>query len=101
MIPNDEKIAETGSQYRMPDGIVIDTNNATGHWEGRKPCWSEQEQQILFRSTRGRFYARKRYLRFKWLSNEEAAAWLLVNGYNPVDNDWPEELTAIADVIRD
>jgi len=106
MIPDDEKIAETGSRYRMSNNIVINTDNATGHWEGEKPCWSEKEQQTLYRSASGRYYrerqpSRKRYPRFRWLLNEEAAAWLLVNGHDQTDDGWPEELTALADSIRD
>lgn len=89
--------------YRLDDGKVVDTENATRYWK-EDTTWngsnnvsvhshSQWDHQTLYRSQKGRYYVEHRS---QWsgvmdnvelLSDAEATTWLLLN-----DDEIPEEL---------
>jgi hypothetical protein len=86
--------------YRMED-VVVDTDNATNHWKEQRDhdgsnllgrsSESQWSYQHLYRSRKGRYYivhksADTRMREYaEWVSPEEAARWLLLNDYEPLD----------------
>ena len=85
------------SRYRMEDGTVVDTENATKVWkeardhDGRnfisRATGSQWEHQALFRSRRGRYYVvhesdwQGSRANAEWVSPEEATRWIVLNGH--------------------
>lgn len=100
------------ARYRMEDGTIVDTANASqswepaSYWDGNNTCdvhtRSQWVDQYLHRSRKGRYYT-ETHSRWQgstdhaeWISHEEAARWLLMN-----DSDIPQELeTAVESVIE-
>lgn len=91
------------TKYRMEDGTVLDTANATKHWEeetdwdGRnhisRATGSQWNHQELYRSRKGRYYIvhSSQYQgsrdHAEWVSPQEATRWLLHN-----EHDLPDDL---------
>lgn len=98
--------------YRMGDGTVVKTGNATRMWEetrtfdGRNRIGDYSRSQYswatLYRSRRGRYYVeyesnwQETPRRAEWVSPEEAARFLILCGY-----DLPEELLEAARGIEE
>lgn len=91
------------SRYRMDDGTVVDTDNATQSWnEGTRwdgsnnisrATGSQWTHERLHRSRKGRYYL-EHWSQWQgstpgaaWVSNRHAAGWLLTN-----EHDVPAEL---------
>ena len=89
-------------RYRMDDGTVVDTKNATasyrealrhdGHNSISVATGSPWEHEMLYRSRRGRYWIEHASAwqgstpYASWVSDEEAARWLLANGHDlPAD----------------
>jgi len=100
------------SRYRMSDGSVVDTANATAHWEEdtyfdghnriSRATGSQWEHQKLYRSRKGRYYV-EHWSQWQgsrdtaeWVSNEEAARWLLAN-----EQEIPAELASAAEQVSE
>lgn len=91
------------ARYRMDDGTVVDTENATMHFEEdtyfdgsnriSKATGDQWTHQDLYRSRKGRYYVvhssqwQGSRDHAEWVSKREAARWLALNGH-----DIPEEL---------
>lgn len=103
------------ARYQMEDGTVIDTKNAIAHWD-EDTRWdghnhisvatgSQWSHQTLYRSKKGRFYLecasqwQGSAPHAEWVSPQEACRWLLANGHDPKDDDWPIALTDIVDQV--
>lgn len=100
------------SKYRMDDGSVIDTDKAVASWkeatefDGRnhisKATGSQWNHQTLYRSRKGRYYTLHSSQwqgsrdHVEWVSDEEAARWLLTNGHA-----LPEDLAHLEDEITE
>jgi hypothetical protein len=77
----------------MDDGTVIDTDRAQAHWNETtewngnnhisRATGSQWSHQTLYRSKKGRYYVERSSQwqgstpHVEWVSNEEAARWLL------------------------
>ena len=99
-------------RYRMDDGAVVDTANATHHYkeardhDGRnmisRATGSQWNHEDLYRSRNGQYYVIHsspwQYSRdhCEWISPEAAARWLLAN-----DHDLPDELAGLAEEISE
>ena len=99
------------AKYRI-ENIIVDTDNATAHWneakrwDGRNhisvATGSQWNHETLYRSRRGRFYVEHESAwqgstpRAEWVSPEEAARWLLAN-----EHEVPAELAAAADSVSE
>lgn len=98
------------SKYRMDDGTVVDTANATAEYPEQRDfdgnnrigrsSGSQWHDQTLYRSRKGRYYIEtlSRYQgqrdRVEWVSHQVAAAFLSLNDY-----DIPADLaTAVAEI---
>jgi hypothetical protein len=96
----------------MSDGTVVDTENSTQQWS-EATRWnghnrisvatgSQWGHQTLYRSRRGRYYIEHSSQwqgsldSAEWVSNEEAARWLLAN-----EHEIPEELAKVAEAVSD
>lgn len=98
------------ARYRMDDGTVVDTERRSASWEeardhdghnfvGRS-SGSQWNYQKLYRSRKGRYYlvhhsqwqGSRDYA--EWISNHEAARWLLHN-----DAELPKDLAALEDEV--
>jgi len=100
------------ARYRMSDGMVVDTTNASQQWDeatrwdGRNhisvPTGSQWEHQTLYRSRRGRYYIvhtsqwQGSTDAAEWVSHEEAARWLILN-----EHDLPDELQDLAQDVTE
>lgn len=83
------------SKYRMQDGTVIDTDQSTARWDEAtewdgsnhisRATGSQWLHQVLYRSRKGRYYTLHTSQwqgsrdHIEWVSNEDAARWLLAN----------------------
>ena len=95
------------ARYRMEDGCVLDTANATRSWE-ENTRWngnnhisvatgSQWNHETLYRSRKGRYYLEHAsqwqgstdYA--TWIDRHAAVAWLLAN-----ERELPEELVELA-----
>ena len=92
--------------YRMDDGTVVKTENATKRWQEntrwdgncniRVATGSPLEHQTLYRSRKGRYWIecesniKGELSHAEWVCNHEAARWLLANGH-----DLPDDLAAL------
>lgn len=91
------------STYRMEDGTVVKTENAQMSWE-EDTRWdgnnhisvatgSQWSHQKLYKSRKGRYYIEHTSQwqgsrdHAEWVSEQEAARWLLANG-----EDLPDDL---------
>lgn len=100
------------STYRMDDGTVVKTENATQCWD-EDTRWngnnhisiatgSQWEHQTLYRSRKGRYYVvhtsqwESSTPHAEWVSNHEAARWLLANG-----RELPGDLAGLAEEVSE
>lgn len=100
------------SRYRMDDGTVTDTGRAaqtwdeSTYWDGNNhistATGSQWDHETLYRSAKGRYYVVSESNRAgvagsaRWLSDNEAAAWLAFN-----EREFPADLEATAlDVVE-
>ena len=100
------------ARYRMSDGTIIDTDNASQIWKEQTrwngsnhisvPTGTQWTHETLYRSRKGRYYIEHTSQwqgstpRAEWVSNEEAARWLLLN-----DEDLPDELAGLEDEVSE
>ena len=100
------------ARYRMDDGTVIDTANATQswdeatRWDGHNhisiPTGSQWNHETLYRSRKGRYYIQHQSQwqgstpSAEWVSNRSAASWLLTN-----DHELPADLAEMANEISE
>ena len=105
------------TRYRMSDGTIVDSDNASASWDeatrndGHHPVsvatGSHWAHERLNRSRRGRYYVERWHQAngtvpgAEWVSNEEATRWLLLSNYDPSDADWPAELTPLVDEVSE
>lgn len=106
------------NRYRMSDGTIVDTDNASASWQERTQfdgsnhislaTGSQWNHQTLYRSRRGRYYVEHTSQwqegstsSAEWVSNEEACRWLLVNEYNPKDKEFPDELKELVEQVSE
>jgi len=98
------------SRYRMEDGTVVDTANATQSWtEGTRwngnnhvsrATGSQFTHQKLHRSRKGRYWLectsqwQGTLPHAEWVSPQEAARWLLSQ-----DEDLPDDLAPLEDQV--
>jgi hypothetical protein len=100
------------SAYQMQDGTVVKTENATQSW--KEDCWHDGNNWIsratgaqwnhekLYRSRKGRYWVEHTsqwqgsHPHAEWISPEEAARWLLNNGY-----ELPEDLEALEEQVSE
>lgn len=98
--------------YRMKDGTVVKTENATQTWDEEtdwdgnihisRATGSQWNHQTLYRSRKGRYYIEhtsqwqgiRPYA--EWVSPQDATRWLLHMVY-----DLPEELKQYADEVSE
>lgn len=89
------------STYRMDDGTVVRTENATQSWDegtyfdGKnhisKATGGQWNHQRLYRSRKGRYYVvhwsqwQGSRAGADWVDNLEAVRWLLTNGHSLPD----------------
>ena len=100
--------------YRMSDGTIVKTENAQKTWE-EGTRWNgsnhislatgtQFDHETLYRSRKGRYYYEHTSQwqgstpHAEWVSNEEAARWLMCNEHEP---DMPEELKKIAEEMTE
>lgn len=100
------------STYRMDDGTVVKTENATQFWKEGKNWdgnnWisvatgSQWDHETLYRSRKGRYWL-ERTSQYQgsgpyagWVDNRSAVEWLLTNGY-----DLPAELEILRDEVEE
>lgn len=94
------------STYKMDDGTVVKTENATQSWQ-EDTEWngsnhisvatgSQWNHQTLYRSRKGRYWLEHTSQwqgslpHAEWISNRRAAAWLIANG-----EELPDDLKAL------
>lgn len=89
-------------RFRMDDGTVLDTENATKDWaedtffDGSnhisRATGTQWNHQTLYRSRKGRYYVVRTsqwqgsHASAEWVSPQEAARWLLLNGHSLPDD---------------
>ena len=100
------------ARYKMDDGTIVDTKNATLSWEetsdwngsnhiGRSSR-SQWHDQKLHKSRKGRYYieylSREQGImdRAEWVSKNAAARWLLHN-----DEDLPDDLKELESEVSE
>lgn len=100
------------SKYKMQDGTIVDTDNATQSWKEDKN-WdgnnyisvhtgSQWHHQTLYRSRKGRYYVERTSQwqgsqpGAEWVSPEAAARWLMLN-----ESDLPADLAHLADSVSE
>ena len=103
------------SRYRMDDGTVVDTSNATQSWD-EDTRWDGSNNisvatggqwchQTLYRSRKGRYYVEHTSQwqgsvpHVEWVSPQDATRWLLTQAVSPADTGWPADLTPYVDEI--
>ncbi len=102
------------STYRMDDGTVVKTENAVQSWE-EDTRWdgnnhisvatgSQWEHETLYKSRKGRYWIEHtsnwqgRMPHAEWVSNHEAARWLL---HNNEGEPLPEDLAALEQEVSE
>jgi hypothetical protein len=102
----------TMARFKMDDGSVVDTKNAVAswnedtRWDGRNhisvATGSQWNHQTLYRSRKGRYYIvhesqwQGSLPHAEWVSNHEAARWLLANG-----EELPDDLAVLeAEIVE-
>ena len=100
------------ARYRMDGGTVVDTDNSTQHWN-EATRWngnnhisvatgSQWDHETLYRSRKGRYYVEHSSQwqgsldSAEWVSNAEAARWLLAN-----EHEIPDELATHAEAVSE
>lgn len=100
------------ARYRMNDGMVVDTANATQSWD-EETDWNgnnrisratggQWEHETLYRSRRGRYYVEHTSQwqgsmpHAEWVSPQDAARWLLLN-----EHELPDELTEYEEQVSE
>ena len=100
------------ARYRMDDGTVVDTDNATRHYEEKqyhdgsnfisKATGDQWQHQDLYRSRKGRYYLETcpringQQAHAEWVSKQEAARWLTLN-----EHEIPEELKEVVEAVTE
>lgn len=100
------------ARYRMEDGTVVDTDNATinyeeaKHWDGRNfisaATGQQWNHQILHRSRKGRYYIEHwsqmqgSRSHAEWVSHQEAVRWLTLN-----EHEIPKELQSLVEEVTE
>jgi len=100
------------ARYRMEDGTVLDTQNASQSWrEARdhdgsnwisRATGSQWIHETLYRSRRGRYYLERTSQwqgsrpSAEWISHRAAASWLLAN-----EHEVPEDLVKEAEEVSE
>lgn len=100
------------STYRMEDGTVVKTENATDSWEEEtdfdghnqisRATGSQWNHQTLYRSRKGRYYIEHwsqwqgSRAHAEWVSPQEAARWLLQQ-----DEDLPDDLSQFVEQVSE
>ena len=100
------------ARYRMTDGTVVDTENATQSWsEGKRfdgrnhismATGTQWEHQKLHRSRKGRYWLecwsqwQGSTPHAEWVSPQEAARWLLAQ-----EAELPEDLAALEEEVSE
>lgn len=99
-------------KYRMEDGTIVETDNATKSW-GEETRFngnnhisihtgSQWVHQRLYRSRKGRYYVEHKSQfagsapHCEWVSPQEATRWLMLN-----DDDLPDDLAQYADKVSE
>ena len=98
--------------YRMDDGTVVKTENSirfwleATRWDGRNhisvPTGSQWNHETLYKSRKGRYYIEYESQwqgstpHAEWVSNREAARWLLTNGY-----ELPKSLSGLEEEVSE
>lgn len=100
------------TRYKMEDGTVVDTDNASESWQ-EKTRWdgrnhisvatgSQWHHETLYRSRKGRYYIEhtSNYQgdspHVDWIGKRAAAAWILAN-----DGDLPDDLASEAEEVSE
>ena len=98
--------------YRMEDGTVVKTENATQSW-GEASRWdgsnhisvatgSQWNHETLYRSRKGRYYTvhesqwQGSRPHAEWVSKQEAARWILAN-----ERELPVELESLVEEVSE
>lgn len=98
--------------YRMEDGTVVKTENASAHWDEdtrwngnnhiSKATGSQWTHETLYRSRKGRYYVvhesqwQGSTPHAEWVSPQEAARWLLSQ-----EQELPDDLAKHADNLTE
>lgn len=83
------------------DGTVVDTDKAKEEWEPKSHP-DARTWMHLYLSSRGRYYTVAHSVydntpsHAEWITNEDAARWLLLNGH-----DMPTDLESVAAEISE
>lgn len=99
-------------RHQMTDGTIVDTDRASAtwgedtYWDGSNMCslatGSQWAHERLYRSRRGRYYVlcwsqwQGSRERCEWVSEHEAARWLMRN-----NRDLPDDLAPLRDEIEE
>jgi hypothetical protein len=100
------------STYRMDDGTVVRTENATAHWD-EATRWNgsnhisvatgtQWDHESLYRSRRGRYWIlhssqwQGKLDYATWIDHRPAAEWLLANGHA-----LPEDLAHLEEEVSE
>ncbi len=102
------------STYRMEDGTVVKTENAIQSWKSdtrwdgnnhiSTATGSQWEHQVLHKSRKGRYWLeywsqwQGSTPHAEWISNHEAARWLL---HNNEDHELPDDLAALEQEVSE
>lgn len=91
-------------RHRMTDGAVVETDKATGVWKGTRDAQetvylSAKGRPYLVRTTKHEDESGESVAQYgaSWIGNEQAAAWILANGY---DLDGTKFADLAADILE-
>ena len=100
------------ARYRMSDGTIVDTDNSSKNWDEAQDHdgqnWisrhtgTQWNHERLFRSRKGRYYIERSSdwqgttSACEWISNEEAARWLLL-----AEVTLPDELATLESEVME
>jgi hypothetical protein len=100
-------------RYRMPDGTILRPENAIKswtedtRWDGHNNVsintGSQWKSEMLYKSRKGRYWVEHTSgyqgtaPHAEWVSEQEAARWLLFNGYEEL----PEDLIQFQDELEE
>lgn len=102
------------STYRMDDGTVVKTENATKSWDEATrsngsnmisvATGTQWDHQELHRSRKGRYWLecwsqwQGSTPHAEWISNRAATEWLLANEH---EDDMPDDLKALVEEVSE